>query len=86
MYDEKLQKSVLIGDENTRSLKGWIKEFSKAGMQIHPDSVEYIRYYFPHKYDGQNTQALIAKEFNLSKKDGTRREFMFFGLNFTAGK
>ena len=86
MYDEKLQKSVLIGDENTRSLKGWIYEFSKVGMQIHPDSVGYIRYYFPHKYDGQNTQALIAKEFNLSKKDGARREFMFFGLTFTAGR
>lgn len=83
IYDERLQKDILIGDENTRSLKNWRKEFSIMPFTFDEESVDYIRYYFPKKYTGENTDAIIAEEKELWKKSAFKREYMFFGINFS---
>jgi len=82
-YDERLKKEIVFGNENTRSLSKWEKEFSKGGFQINEDSLEYIRYFMPGKYDGSNTDEIIKKESRLWRKSSILREFFFFGMNFT---
>ncbi len=82
-YDEKLQKEILFGDENTRSLKKWREEFSIRPFKMDESSVDYIRYYMPGKYTGENTQEIIDKEHKLWQKSAWKRELMFFGMNFS---
>lgn len=50
------------------------------------ESIEYIRYYFPGKYDGKNTETIISKEQKMWPTSRLKREFMFFGMNFTIEK
>jgi SAM-dependent methyltransferase len=85
-YDERLKKEIVFGNENTRSLARWKSEFSKGGFQIDEESLEYIRYYMPGKYDGSNTEEIIEKESKLWRKSAILREFFFFGMNFTVHK
>jgi len=85
-YDERLKKNIVFGNENTRSLSQWKKEFAKGGFKIDPDTIDYIRYYMPGKYDGENTDAIIKKESQLWRKSAILREFFFFGMNFTVLK
>jgi 2-polyprenyl-3-methyl-5-hydroxy-6-metoxy-1,4-benzoquinol methylase len=86
IYDERLEKDILIGDENTRGLKKWRKEFSIMPFEFDENSIEYIRYYFPGKYTGENTRDIIAKEQKLWKRSPIKRELMFFGMNFIIDK
>jgi len=85
-YDERLKKEIIFGNENTRGLSKWKKEFSKGDFEVEEDSVEYIRYYMPGKYDGTNTEEIIEKESRLWKKKPLLRELFFFGMNFTVQK
>lgn len=86
IYDERLKKDILTGDENTRSLKKWRKEFSIMAFKFNEESIEYIRYYFPGKYDGTNTEDIISKEQKMWPTSRLKREFLFFGMNFTIDK
>lgn len=86
LYDERLQKHILIGNENTRSMAQWQRVLEKAGLHVQPGSIEYIRYYMPFKYNGSNTEAILAAERELALQPSFRREYFFFGLNFTATK
>jgi 2-polyprenyl-3-methyl-5-hydroxy-6-metoxy-1,4-benzoquinol methylase len=86
IHDKRLGKDILIGNENTRSLKKWREEFSILPFQFEEDSVDYIRYYMPGKYTGTNTDTIIAEEKTLWKKSALKRELMFFGMNFTIAK
>ncbi len=47
IYDEELKKNIFLGNENIRSLKLWGKEFSRQGLSIDKDHVQYIRVYPP---------------------------------------
>jgi len=82
IYDEKLKKEILFGNENTRSLKRWRKEFSIVPFMFDENSIEYIRFYFPHVYKKLKTEIIIEKEQKLWKKSPLLREFFFFGINF----
>jgi SAM-dependent methyltransferase len=86
IHDERLNKDILIGNENTRSLKKWREEFRVKPFKFDEDSVEYIRYYMPGKYDGSNTSEIIGKESKIWKKNAILREYFFFGINFTIDK
>lgn len=85
IYDEKLDKKILLGNENIRSLKTWRKELNKGGFNIPEDSVQYIRYYFPYAYK-QGAEKVIEKEQQLWRKNKFLRENFFFGLNYIAEK
>lgn len=85
IHDEKLQKDILLGNENIRSVAAWRALFVQAGFQFNDESVEYIRYLLPwqtHRF--ANIAELIAREQALQSR--WRREYFFFGINFTATK
>jgi SAM-dependent methyltransferase len=81
-WDEKLQKTILVGNENTRSLQSWQKLFERNGCIIKSDSVEYIRYYLPCCYNSRNAEKLLQKEIEIQNNSRVRKNFFFFGLNF----
>jgi SAM-dependent methyltransferase len=86
IWDEKLQKDILIGNENIRSLANWSELFAKNGFEIKNDSVQYVRYYLPVSYRFSDPDTLLAKEQEIQTGPGMRREYFFFGLNFVAKK
>jgi SAM-dependent methyltransferase len=86
IWDEKLQKNILIGNENIRSLDNWSLLFAKNGFRLKDDSVQYIRYFLPFQYRFSDPEKLLQKEQAIQKEKGFRREYFFFGLNFIAEK
>ncbi len=85
-YDEKLQKDILLGNENIRKLADWDALFTSNGFQILADSVNYVRYYLPFNYRISDPEKLLAQEEKIQQTANLRREFFFFGLNFVASK
>lgn len=86
IHDPILDKEILFGNEHTRSLRQWKREFAVAPFVIDKDSIEYIRLFFPHYYKNNSTSRIIQKEQLLWKKHSFLREYFFFGLNFTVSK
>ena len=82
IWDEKLQKDILLGNENIRSLDSWERLFVKNGFGVNKDSIQYLRYYLPINYRFSDPEKLLAKELSIQKEKGVRREYFFFGLNF----
>jgi SAM-dependent methyltransferase len=85
-YDEKLQETMLFGNENTRSFKKWKRIFEAAGFKIDDNSLEYIRLFLPKKYKTYSVEDIIEKEQNIWRKNKLLREYFFFGINFRARK
>lgn len=85
-YDERLQKTITFGNENTRSFHGWIKVFSKTSFEFNKESLNYIRFYFPKIHNKKPYIYIVEKENRLWKKSFFLREFCFFGFNFTMQK
>lgn len=85
-WDEKLQKEILIGNENIRSLESWRQLFAGNGFAINNNSVQYVRYYLPVSYRFTDAEQLLRQEEKIQSSPGLRREYFFFGLNFVAEK
>ena len=85
IWDEKLQKNILFGNENIRSWKKWKEEFEKAGFLCKNVEPEYIRFYYPFLYGKRSSSEMIKKENRLSKIRRLR-EYFFFGINFSLKK
>lgn len=86
IWDDKLQKEILLGNENIRSLEHWSLLLSQNGFRIPPKSVQYVRYYLPYRYKSGNPETILQKERQLQQQHSWKREYLFFGLNFTAEK
>ncbi len=86
IWDEKLQKEITIGNENIRSLKHWSRLMQANGFRVEPDSIQYIRYFLPFRYNGQNQDMLLRKERSIAARSKWKKEYLFFGINFIAGK
>jgi SAM-dependent methyltransferase len=84
VYDESLQKTVVFGDENIRSLSQWKKILRNDGFSIETDSVEHIRLLPPASF-ASDYQNAIVRERKLVKKTLLRKYF-YFGINFMAHK
>lgn len=85
IQDEKLQKSILLGNENIRSAEHWKRLFEKNGFHFNDSSVNYIRYFLPSKAQKMDsTEALITQEQAIQSK--FLKNYFFFGINFTAHK
>lgn len=84
IYDERLQKDILLGNENIRSLTTWQNELQKQQLQIDPDSVHYVRAYPPSIFNRYGYVSAIDKEQRLWKKNSLMRDYFFFGINFIA--
>jgi SAM-dependent methyltransferase len=86
IWDEKLQKEILIGNENIRSLAAWRQLFVANHFAIADSSVQYVRYYLPVTYRFSDAEKLLQQEEEIQSTPGVRREYLFFGLNFVAEK
>lgn len=86
IYDETLQKNILLGNENIRSLKKWDSEFKQKGLKIVDESVQYIRYYLPFMFPNEKASEKVNKEQQLWKKNKFLKEYFFFGINFMVEK
>ena len=86
IYDEKLNRQIKLGNENIQSLASWKSKFRKAGLVIDEKSIEHIRLFPPFFFNKRNYKRVIEKEGRIWKKNKTAREFLFFGINFTANK
>lgn len=80
VYDEVLQKEVLMGNENIRTEQQWRKAFDAAGFCLDESSVQYIRYSFPWRYTDDNLQEVIELD-QRKAQSGLLRHYAFFGLN-----
>lgn len=85
-YDEKLQKKIIMGNENIRSLEKWKAEFSKQDFKIIDSKTQYIRFYPPFVFGKKRLEELVDKESKLSKKYGFLRRYFFFGINIIVEK
>lgn len=85
VYDDVLKKEVLMGNENIRSEKQWREAFAQTPFVLDSDSVQYIRRYFPFKYNDHNMQDVIDLE-QKKAKNKTRCHYEYFGLNMVFTK
>ena len=86
LYDEKLKKTIKLGNENIQSLASWKSKLTRAGLTIDDSSVEYVRLYPPFCFTDSNYDKLISKENRIWKHNKLAREYLFFGINFIASK
>ncbi|CAN5370853.1 hypothetical protein BH11BAC2_BH11BAC2_10640 [soil metagenome] len=84
IYDERLKKNILLGNENIRSLMQWKLAMQEKGLSIEQQSVQYIRAYPPSFFRKWGYEKAIGKEQSLWKKNSFAREYFFFGINFIA--
>jgi SAM-dependent methyltransferase len=85
-WDEKLQKDIMIGNENIRSLKKWNALLKKHHFALDNTHTQYVRYYLPFMYGDNNGNYLLEQERLLQTKSIFRKEYFFFGINFIAHK
>lgn len=86
IYDERLGKNILLGNENIRSLKTWKRLMSAHQFEIDEASVHYVRYFLLRKFTADNINQLIDIEQSIWKKSSLKKNYFFFGLNFIAQK
>ena len=82
IWDDKLQKNILFGNENIRSWEKWKQAFETAGFLCKNTEPEYIRFYLPFRYKKRTAKEMIGKENKLRKKRWLR-EYLYFGINFS---
>ena len=83
-YDERLKKTILLGNENIRSLHKWKEVMKAQGLIINDHSVEYIRAFPPGLFNKYGYQLAIEKEQKLWRTNPVARDYFFFGINFIA--
>ena len=86
IYDEVLEKDILIGDENIRSLSAWDALLSKNNMSLNHDSLNYIRFFYPITYKDKSIEEVFRMEQRIQHKSSVLKKWFFFGLNFVAQK
>ena len=85
-HDPKLNKSLLLGNENVRSYEDWKNELNKAGLTIDDRHTEFIRLYPPFLIRSGNYLNRIKQEQECWKKKAWLKDYFFFGINFIAKK
>jgi SAM-dependent methyltransferase len=86
IYDEKLNKKLFFGNENTRSFSKWEKIFTDNNFIIDEESVEFIRFFPPFVFKEYNYRNILNAEQRIWRKNCLLREYLFFGINFVARK
>ena len=85
-YDERLKKTILLGNENIRSLKTWMREFSRSGLVVDPASVQYVRALPPSVFNRLGYEKALQYENNLWRRNPLLKEYFFFGINFMVSR
>ncbi|HOG19107.1 MAG TPA: class I SAM-dependent methyltransferase [Salinivirgaceae bacterium] len=85
-YDEKIQKTILMGNENFRSEKQWETLFANVGFKVIDSETEYIRFFLPYKYKKNDVETVIKKERKIRDKSSILKKYGFWGLNMVFEK
>lgn len=85
-YDEKLQKRIMMGNENVRSEKCWRRLFSEKGFVVDESSVQYIRLFSPINFHFRDVESVVKTEQHIAKKCHWLKTIGFFGLNMVLQK
>jgi hypothetical protein len=85
-YDEQLQKKILFGNENARSMKTWRNILGANGFEVPENEAGYIRFYPPFCFNDSNYGNRLEQERAISESSSLLRELLYFGINFTAVK
>jgi 2-polyprenyl-3-methyl-5-hydroxy-6-metoxy-1,4-benzoquinol methylase len=83
-YDQQLQKTILFGNENARSLNAWLTLLNKHGFSVVEDETEYIRSYPPFMYTSENYRDLLSRDKKSGHEVKSVQKLMYFGINLTA--
>lgn len=86
IYDERLKKDVLLGNENIRSQEKWQQLLEKTGFAVDKKSIRYIRLLLPFMISEQTAEALAEKEAAVGVRFPWLKKYFFFGINFKAEK
>jgi SAM-dependent methyltransferase len=84
--DQKLHKTILLGNENARSMHMWRNILKNNEFIVIEEETEYIRFCPPCCFNSAHYRNLADWERNAGKKYTILREVLFFGINFTAEK
>lgn len=84
IYDERLQKKILLGNENIRSINTWKNELAKQGLAVEQDSIHYVRALPPAIFNKLGYEKAIAREQKLWRSNSFLKKYFFFGINFLA--
>lgn len=85
LYDEKLKKTFLLGNENIRGLKNWQKILGQGGLQIDVNLTKYIRILPPFRFKG-NVNENISREQRMINRNPLLKKRFAFGLNMIVKK
>ncbi len=85
-YDERLKKIIPFGNENARSFSEWKSLFDKTGFSTDNRNCEHVRLYPHFLFNHSNHHLISGKESKIAAKHPLIREYLFFGINFTAIK
>ena len=69
---------------NARNLKTWKGILGKANLRLIDRETRYIRFYPPFWYNQHTYNTIISQEHSLGQKNRLLRDYLFFGINFTA--
>jgi len=85
-FDPKLQKTILLGNENIRTEKEWIRLFENEGFTNMANETGYVRFYYPFAYKSKKMEKIIEKEQKIAQKNAWLRSRFFFGINMVFAK
>jgi SAM-dependent methyltransferase len=85
-YDAKLQKTILMGNENARSLYAWQKILRNNGFVMIPRAIQFVRVLPPLFFSRRSYEVVIQLEQRMALIIPGLRDFLYFGINFKANK
>ena len=84
--DEALGKTILLGNENIRSVKTRRNAFETAGFEWQHESLQYVRILPAQSFRSSDPESVVAREQRLISKHKLLRKYLSFGINFMASK
>ena len=84
IYDDRLQKDILLGNENIRGLKEWKRLFAESDLKVDDETIKFIRFFYPKRFRKLGYHKTISDEALI--KSSFLRKYFFYSLNFVAYK
>jgi len=84
LYDDRLKKEILLGNENVRGLGKWKKLFRDSNLEINDKSINFIRFYYPNRFKTHGYNETVTDEGLISSS--FLHKYFFYSLNFVAYK
>ncbi|MBN1157906.1 MAG: methyltransferase domain-containing protein [Bacteroidales bacterium] len=85
-YDERLGKTILMGNENSRGIREWQELFQGVGFSRGNDEVDYIRLFPPFMFNTRHYAKRLRQEREIIRKNMSIMRFICFGINFVLTK